>query len=86
MESYKEKLWAEIIPGDTAEEIEQALSDYPFDEISRLMSVFGCEIKDLAHNIARAKGIKCQSKKTSIIGQSCAVILSPKKKTQNTLF
>ena len=57
------ELTAEIIPGDMIEEIEGTLADYPLSYLQKLLNIFGCSIGDLSRKIAKAKGLKCKSKK-----------------------
>lgn len=49
---------ADQVVGDTIEEIEKALEGKSFADLRSLLVIFECSIGELAHKIARAKGIK----------------------------
>lgn len=51
-----------MIPGDTLEEIERNLNKEKFRFIKKLMQIYQCNVGDLAHKIARTKGIKCSKR------------------------
>lgn len=53
-----EEVEAFEIAGDTVLEISLTLGQYSYEDLRRLMVIFGCEIGDLATKIAKAKGIK----------------------------
>lgn len=53
-----EQAAASQVSGDTIEEIEKSLSEKSFEDLRSLLVIYECSIGDLAHKIARAKGIK----------------------------